>query len=35
MKFLKRRDYKGFLGNFYELFDLKKGSIKFDYSTKK
>jgi len=22
--FLKRRDYKGFLGNFYELFDLKK-----------
>jgi hypothetical protein len=24
MMFLKRRDYKGFLGNFYELFDLKK-----------
>jgi len=24
MMLLKRRDYKGFLGNFYELFDLKK-----------
>jgi len=24
MMFLKRRDYKGFLRNFYESFDLKK-----------
>jgi len=34
MMFLKRRDYKGFLRNFYESFE-KEAFIKLYYSTKK